>query len=165
MYGQVPLLGADCTVPAVLARLPEADLVHIETHANIDGHPRFDRPAGTISLAPSADDHGQLTADLIQAARLRARLVVLAACSTGLGMPTSEGVRGLVRAFFAAGACGVIASLWPVVDGPAGRIITWFHEGLQETGDPARAMQEATLEARRHYGHPMIWASFTLYGL
>lgn len=165
MYGQAALTGADCTIPAVLSRLPDGEVVHIETHADIDSHPRFDRPAGTILLTPSGTDHGQLTSDMIEPLHLRARLVVLAACSTGLGMPASEGVRGLVRAFFCAGARGVIASLWPVVDGPACTIMTWFHEALRETGDPATALRAAALKARDRWHDPIIWSSFTLYGL
>jgi CHAT domain-containing protein len=165
MYGQVPLIGADCTVPAVLALLPDADLVHIESHADLDSHPRFDRPAGTVLLNPSGADHGQLTSDLIGQTPMKARLVVLAACSTGLGLPANEGVRGLVRAFFSAGAGGVVASMWPVVDRPAAKIMTWFHEALWEGGDPARALQAATLRARERWSDPAIWAAFTLYGI
>jgi CHAT domain-containing protein len=44
-------------------------------------------------------------------------------------------------------------------------IMTWFHEALLETGDPARALQAATLRARRRWSDPAIWAAFTLYGL
>jgi CHAT domain-containing protein/tetratricopeptide (TPR) repeat protein len=165
MYGQVPLTGPDCTVQKALSGMPGKDLIHIESHADVDSSPRFDRPPGTIMLAPSGTDHGQLTSDLIENMHLDARLVVLAACSTGLGMPASEGVRGLVRAFFCAGACGVIASLWPVVDMPAAMTMTWFHRELSQTGDPAGALRTAALMARNRWKDPMVWAAFTLYGL
>jgi CHAT domain-containing protein len=74
-------------------------------------------------------------------------------------------VRGLVRAFFYAGTSGVVASLWPVLDYPAFKMIEWFHASLRRTGDPAEAMRLAALAARERWIDPSIWGAFVLYGI
>ena len=40
--------------------------------------------------------------------------VVLSACNTALGLITAEGVLGMIRGFFVAGADATVASLWSV---------------------------------------------------
>jgi len=52
----------------------------------------------------------------VLAVRLRARLVVLSCCHSGRGEVKSEGVVGIARAFLAAGARSVLASLWAISD-------------------------------------------------
>ncbi|GAB3988969.1 hypothetical protein GCM10029978_112750 [Actinoallomurus acanthiterrae] len=165
LYGAEPVLGAACTVPEIRNRLHDADPIHVFAHASLDARPRLDRPPGAIALTPTGDDDGQLTSDMIAAEPVRARLVVLAACHSGLGMITTEGVRGLVRAFFISGAASVVATLRDVPPAPAARITTWLHEERRVTESPAAALRTALLKGRAHYPDPAIWASFVLHGL
>ena len=59
---------------------------------------------------------------LDQLPRLRAELVVLGACQTGLGdLKDAEGTVGLQRAFLAEGARSTLVSLWDVDDARARR--------------------------------------------
>lgn len=165
IYGVTPMLDDRCTVAEVRARLWDPDVIHIAAHASLDAPLRLDRPSGAIALTPAEGDHGQLSADLIESMPVGARLVVLAICSSGMGMLTNEGVRGLVRAFLVAGASGVLATLWEVPDHPAREMTTWFHEHLVRHGDPAAALRHAMLKGREWHPDPRIWAAFALHGL
>ena len=65
---------------------------------------------GDLSLAPSAD------------------LVVLSACRTALGREIrGEGLIGLTRGFFSAGARQVLVSLWPVEDRATAELMRRFY--------------------------------------
>lgn len=99
----------------------------------------------------------------------RARLVVLAACQSTIGLMTrAEGPLGLARAFLAAGVPAVIASQWLVDDSSSLELFILFHAEYAKTGDAARALQTAqrtfatsSTDARRLPSH---WAGFVAIG-
>jgi CHAT domain-containing protein len=64
----------------------------------------------------------------------------------------------------AAGVPNVIGSLWCVPDKPTAVLMTQFYRQLQLTGNPARALRSAMLEAMRENPNPKNWAAFTLIG-
>jgi CHAT domain-containing protein len=96
---------------------------------------------------PGRDD-GILTA--LEVAELdlgRCELAVLSACETGLGETAGgEGLLGLQRAFQAAGARAVVASLWQVPDEATRALMTRFYANLW-SGKHTRL--GALLEAQR----------------
>lgn len=101
--------------------------------------------------------------------RLRADLVTLSACETGLGQELrGEGIVGLTRAFFYAGTPSVLVSLWKVDDASTAELMTDFYEHLRKTGerDKAAALRQAQLKLinANRYAHPYYWASFILQG-
>ena len=91
----------------------------------------------------------KLTALEITDLPLTADLVILSACSSGQRAVKGRGLDelpgddlfGLQAGFFAAGARGVVGSLWPVESKEAYKIMLAFHGGLLSGLPPARALQ------------------------
>ncbi len=94
----------------------------------------------------------------------RTRLVVLSACSSGLGsVHNTEGVFGLQRAFKLAGAKQVIVSLWPVDDEITKELMIIFYNNLLRKNQSAvTALHNAKAEMRRRNDTPYLWAGFIL---
>jgi CHAT domain-containing protein len=133
--------------------------------------------AGDQSLPGS----GRLTVREIYGMDLQTDLVVLSACRTGLGKLSGDGMVGLTRAFFYAGAPSVMATLWDVADEPTSQLISSFYSSLQKDHDKSRALQTAQLRLMRalragqvHVDtpvgpvtlpeDPVFWAGFVLQG-
>ena len=101
---------------------------------------------------------------------LTADLAVLSACESALGRRVrGEGLLGLARAFFYAGARAIVASLWKVADRSTADLVIELFRGLSGTGpdrDPAAALRRAKLATLRQpgYAHPYYWAPFVLVG-
>jgi hypothetical protein len=98
------------TEGTVRARLGTAMLVHLATHAQAYASDARARDS-YIALAPTDRDDGLLTMGEVrdEVAEMRADLVVLSACQTGLGdLKQAEGTVGLQRAFPARSARGVM---------------------------------------------------------
>jgi CHAT domain-containing protein len=95
------------------------------------------------------------------------KLVVLSACETGLGkLENGEGVSGLRRALFTAGAESAIMSLWKVDDEATRDLMIVAYEHLAHGGGRAESLRQAQLallEEPRH-SHPYYWASFVPIG-
>jgi CHAT domain-containing protein/tetratricopeptide (TPR) repeat protein len=97
--------------------------------------------------------------------RLRADLVTLSACQTGLGKVLSQGSIGLTRAFMAAGARSVLASLWRVDDDSTKDLMINFYKEYLQHGNKGMALQNAMKQTRLRYPEPRDWAAFSLFGM
>ena len=76
---------------------------------------------------------------LVYGWQLRARLVTLPACQTGLGRDVEgEGLLGLTRALICAGARDVLCSLWPVSDESTKKLMVGSYGNLRQ-GVPVEA--------------------------
>ena len=70
----------------------------------------------------------------------------MSACETGVGeVKNGEGVFGLRRAFFLAGAETLVMSLWEVSDNATREIMTSYYSGLKNGLERATALREAQL--------------------
>lgn len=132
-------------------------------------------PAGSTTQSPPrliVPDDGWLTAEEISSLDLRGTdLVVLSACQTGLGdIRTGEGVQGLRRAFFYAGASTLVTSLYSVPDSNTRDFMRAFYQALIQGKSKTAALHDAQLkmlQQRRGAGqaaHPYFWGSFILIG-
>jgi CHAT domain-containing protein len=144
------LLGADASKAKLATlELQGYDALHVATHCVVNPHVAFD---SALMLSQTPDDDGRLTAlQLKQRWPLRAELVVLSACATGLGRYAGgEGYVGFSQALFLAGARSLVVSLWPVDDTATALLMTRFYENLlgKRTGldrplSKAAALREA----------------------
>jgi LPXTG-motif cell wall-anchored protein len=100
--------------------------------------------------------------------KLSADLVVLSACSSGLGKDVKgEGLIGLTRGFMYAGAAGVVASLWKVDDEATAELMKHFYEAMFKRGmSPAAALRDAQLALAKQprWQSPYYWAGFVIQG-
>ena len=99
---------------------------------------------------------------------LRAKLVVLSACQTGLGMEHEGGVIGLARAFQIAGAKHVMMSMWSIEDTETAKLMRFFFNFLNEGGEmmPHEALRAAMIKYRNEINNdPYFWASFSIFGV
>ncbi len=99
---------------------------------------------------------------------LGADLVVLSACESALGKEVrGEGMMGMTRGFFYAGAERVLVSLWNVSDRVTVELMRRFYHGIFKEGlSPAAALRAAQDGVRRQerWRAPYYWAGFTLQG-
>ncbi|MEP7010464.1 MAG: CHAT domain-containing protein [Acidobacteriota bacterium] len=142
--------------------LSGARRIHFATHGYLSDDPQ--RMGLRLAPDPSGGD-GLLQAFEVLRLDLHADLVVLSACETAVGQQVpGEGVIGLPRAFFYAGARSVAVSLWRAPDDATARLMTSFYGHLQQGQDKAEALRQAKLEQIRDRQRPFLWAPFVLVG-
>jgi CHAT domain-containing protein len=137
-------------------------IVHIASHGEFDP----DMPLLSALQLASDDDgvSGDLTMREIFALSLRADLVALSACQTGLGRVTSgDELVGLNRAFVYAGTRQILSTLWRVDDVATAVLVKHFYRE-QARVERAEALRLAQIEVRRRYPHPAYWAAMVMSG-
>lgn len=161
------LVKEQATVPAFLAHSKDSTIIHVAGHAIVNRH----APFGTLLLMAPAKGHNGLlyTEELLTKLKLdRARLVVLAACSSAGGVPVGpEGLAPLVRPIVAAGVPGVVGSLWTIDDQRSQRVLGEFHQQYRNGHDAARALQLAQIRFLKEekVAIPALgWAPFQVLG-
>lgn len=150
-------------------------ILHFATHAFVDTV--FDAFSGLVLAAgEDSTDDGMLMGYEIADLNLPCDLISLSACETGRGrLVAGEGVLGLPRLFFSAGAKSVLMTLWKVDDKFASELMPGFYDELlnqkrSKTDALAKAKRasvilgEKSAEHGIYYQHPFYWASFVLYG-
>jgi CHAT domain-containing protein/Tfp pilus assembly protein PilF len=169
-------LGAAATVTQVTATpLEQYRVIDFATHGLIAGEiGGLSEPALVLSLPdkPSADDDGLLTASRIAKLNLDADWAVLSACNTAAGdRPGAEGLSGLARAFFYAGARSLLVSYWPVETNAAFKLTTGAFAALRRNPQIGRAEAvrrsiQALIADRSSANNadPSTWAPFVLVG-
>jgi len=147
------------------ARLRDYDVLHFSAHAFLD--PRIASRSAIVVRTPQGDDDGLLQTREISALDLGGAAVVLASCQTAAG-PSSpaEGLYSLARAFSAAGASAVVATLWSVHDRASALLFSHFYRYLGRGATMAAALRAAQMDTfgERPYANAQEWAAFTVIG-
>jgi CHAT domain-containing protein len=148
--------------------LRQSRYLHIATHGFI----REDQPdLSGLLLFPDTterEDHILYSGEVYNL-DLNAQLVVLSACETGLGkVANGEGLLGLSRAFFYAGAENLVVSLWKVNDQATADLMVDFYQQHLNSANPqfAKPLRQAKLDMMRSadFSHPYYWSAFVLIG-
>ena len=156
-----------------LAEMGKAKYVHFSTHAELNNvMPMY----SAVVLGKGPNDDGMLYARELSEMRLKADLVVLSACETGLGQQVSgEGLLGLTWALFAGGAPSSVVTQWKVQDQSMTELMLEFYGQMRKPargGRPvskAEALRQAQLKLFRPngtgaYKHPYHWGGAILVG-
>ncbi len=169
-------LGENATERAVkTAELRNRRVLAFATHGLVTGELKgLDEPA--LVLTPpdeaSARDDGLLKASEIAALRLDADWVILSACNTAssAGGSDGEGLSGLAKSFFYAGARSLLVSHWPVYSSAAVDLTTGLFDELNRTPGLGRAeaFRRSVLRliesGTEWESHPSYWAPFVVVG-
>jgi CHAT domain-containing protein len=166
--GARKLDGADAHAEAIMALLRRGGVAHFAGHAVFDDA----RPEQSFLVAATGREEtsARITAAEIEQMDLRQlRLVVLSACQTARAQAgRSGGFAGLAGAFLAAGAGGVVGSLWRVDDESTRTLMERFHATYRESGDAGGALRQAQLQMLRSTDpalrSPAAWAGFRYAG-
>ena len=161
--GAVFLQGASATLEGIEKNVSGSTLFHFSGHGISYGG------FGALVLAPSANDSIParfITANEISRLPLHdLRMAVLAACSSGAGEQYGVvNLDSLVRGFLDAGAPRVVAARWDVNDEITTYLMINFYAGILQGEQPAEALRQASLRARKARPHPYYWASFQVFG-
>jgi CHAT domain-containing protein/Tfp pilus assembly protein PilF len=146
--------------------LSDYRIIHFATHALIDDK-KPARSAIILSLDQNPKEDGFLQVREVFNLKLNADLVTLSACETGLGqLIRGEGIEGLNRAFFYAGASSVMLSLWAINDQASYQLLERFYFHLRSAQPILGALRQAKLEMIESgvLSHPYYWGSFIVTG-
>jgi CHAT domain-containing protein len=146
------------------------------THGVMAGEIKGAGESGLILTPPqqgTAEDDGYLSAGEIAKLKLNADWVVLSACNTAAadGTPGAEGLSGLAKAFFYAGARSLLVSHWPVASEATVPLTTGMLKEYETNPDQGKAEAHrkammALMATPDHpeYAHPIFWAPFVVVG-
>lgn len=149
--------GRKATFGAFTANANRHDLIHLACH----GQFRPDNPM--FSSLHLAD--GWVTVQDICSRRLKASLVTLSACETGISkIAAGDELLGLVRGFLTAGALSLVVSLWTVNDAAARELMLHFYKNLQRGLGASASLRDAQMASVTRGEHPFLWSPFISIG-
>jgi CHAT domain-containing protein len=143
--------------------LSEFGLLHFAAHAVVDSV----KPSRSAILlaSGSGNEDGMLQIREIVDLDLGGQVVILTACRSASGLiMEGEGVVGLARAFFVAGARAVIGGLWSLKDDEAALFMKDFSGELARGRSLAEALAAARIAQLRVGAPPAAWAGIVLLG-
>jgi tetratricopeptide (TPR) repeat protein len=167
-WGGLVLSGRALDKDHVREAVSGATIVHFACHGFFDTEDLLD--SGLLLSTTETPSRSDVLAlrDLVEW-RLRADLVVLSACETGLGKVVPSDFLGLGRGILAAGARAVIVTLWPVEDAATQTLMIELYRNMARQRDEAGTIDVALAlsAAQQRFAEtrpPYDWAAFKLIG-
>ena len=151
------LVDANATFDNVRAASRDSHLIHLATHATF----RADNPLFSWARLTG---HRLTVAELYQMKLPQNPLVVFSASETGRGKPRGGGLLGMGRALLAAGASGLVVTLWRVEDQATAQLMVDFYAELGNqpkiTTGASAALRHPQQQAIAQQRPPFFWAGF-----
>jgi CHAT domain-containing protein len=146
--------------------LSDYKVLHFATHCLIDDR-KPDRSSIVFSIGSAAAEDEILQTREVFNLKLNSDLITLSSCQTGLGQfIKGEGIEGLSRAFFYAGASSTLISLWAVQDQATSQFMERYYFHLRSSNSIMDALHKTKLEMidSGMLSHPYYWAGFIITG-
>ena len=154
-------LKEEASKPRAISAGPNFEMLHFAVHAEFNEE---DPLSTALLLAAEGKEDGRLRVGEIFSLNLKADMVVLSACETGLGKISSgDEIIGLTRAFIYAGTPSVVTTLWKVNDRSSYELMREFYQHLK-TGKKSEALRQAQLKTMQEFPEPFYWAAYQLTG-
>jgi len=162
LYNQKALLNSNATKTNIRKAIGEgSNILHFATH----GIFYKNHPLKSFILLTDGKKSVKLTADEIFQQPLKANLVVLSACESGLGSSASANdYLGLSRSFFLGGTKAILSSLWAIEDEGTKEFMKVFHHYAKE-GKYALGYKMAINNLKSKGYSPTVYGAFILQGL
>ncbi|MFY0591647.1 CHAT domain-containing protein [Roseivirga sp.] len=160
------LLGDEGTKKEFLKSASNYDILHLAIHGKADSANRYESSLifnGEIS-------QNTLNTNDLYLAGMQARLAVLSACESGLGVINKgEGTFSIARGFALVGIPSVVMSLWQVNDKATSVLMVDMYEGFINEGNSINeSLRNAKLkylsEVDPYQSHPYYWSGFLQLG-
>jgi CHAT domain-containing protein len=157
MAGADVLLGEEATFERIKQAASSSNVLHLAAHGLF-------RPEAPLLSSIRLADRWLAVQDIYDL-ELKARLVTLSACETGLGHDAGgDDFVGMVRGFLYAGAASLVVSLWTVDDESMTHLMTKFYSHWLAGHSKVEALRHAQLELLKEYEHPYYWSPLILTG-
>ncbi len=142
----------------------DKDNIFLYTHGIF--RPELPGPALAVHYEPKYRDQLLSFSDVMASRRLKADLVVLAACQAGLGHYISgEGIMGMSAAIQYSWASRVLTTLWEVPEYSTFEMVKSLATYLCiPDSDKRTAFEAARQQVRHRWNHPYYWAPFMFVG-
>ncbi|MDW3196469.1 MAG: CHAT domain-containing protein [Cytophagales bacterium] len=155
--------------------LDDYRVIHLATHGWVESYiPELSGFAMTVFPDEQNGEDGHVYLHEVEKLRIKADMVMLSACQTGLGkLQTGQGVAGLNQAFIASGANSTITSLWAVNDYATSVLVS---ELYRMVFNEKKSFRKALNEVKRGFitgkynkdgidlNNTSYWAPFIYYG-
>ena len=158
----VVLLSENATEKNFKDNASQSSIIHLSTHSFL----LKDQPLIVFSQNTKDLEDGFLEPGEILQLKLNSDLVVLSSCRSGLGaVDEAEGIIGMQKSFFEAGAKSIIVSLWDVNDKYTALFMQSFYKYLSEGFNKSNSLQKAKIFFKKNYSaNPYYWSAFVLSG-